>query len=471
MLCLIQHAPPRFVRLLCVAWLVLLIATVAPAGEAPAAKDVERKWIDGPQIGHDQIKARVRVRATATAADEDWLRIEFHNSGAKTAVRNSWYSFRVISIRDIDANKPVPSRETGGGSFDSMFPKDQQFLPAGVHEITAHPSAITANCLGLPPEGAGWQVELDIKLGIEPANAPAIDLRRDPVRITFTWRRPGLKQMDQLRAAARDMLAHPSARSEELAKLEFLLRDRDMSSTITMHEALNGIPIRRASDLGRRSVVALVNRRWPTDEAVLAYYLKAISLGNREAASDIRTHHEIWGKQLIEPLVQMAERAAGTSRFPWDSLRNPLDFLAGHDADWANDARITARLSAAVRRAFEVLDETDPNKSEAGDWKAWGMATEFLALTRDRAMVAKLRPFLDVTAEVNDFIDPSINFRSIAPFRACDQAHDVILKILRRPKEELGMDHLKDETKPQQIKRRDAAIDKLRKELQASGAK
>jgi hypothetical protein len=110
----------------------------------------------------------------------------------------------------------------------------------------------------------------------------------------------------------------------------------------------------------------------------------------------------VWDDSLVEPLVQLAERTAGiatgaerTKPDPasWSSIYHVLRVLDRHHEKWPHDPSIPPRLSRAVLAILPGL--VDPKQDPRPGEQLHSNAMSMLSMTRDPAMVAVLRPFLD----------------------------------------------------------------------------
>lgn len=410
----------------------------------------------------------LEFKPRASAADLDCFRFRITNF---SAVQGGHYGMKAQSIQEVKTGQGKPRGGLGSGSHFDLFGKNPTVPDDGVIETSLHPSSQVAMLLGLPPEGEEWEVQASATFQLNLHDRRIISSWRTPTYFSFIWTRPTEAQLADMRNELKQRLDNPSDKSHDYSRIYMLLKHKELYRDVTVEQALQAIVLRKEG-IERQFITSFVATRWPTDVAVVTHYARGIAAQDGAMIRDLAYHgSKIWSPRFIEPLVKEVERqgAMDERRFDYQSFRVPLEVLAAHDGDWPNDSKLTARLAAAVRRAYPILQERDPAKIPADEWRDWIEATQFIALTRDQASAAHLRKFLDCTIQVDDFkFRADVDASRLAPFRACDQAHNTILEILRRKEGRIGTGPT-GKTKDQQTADRDQAIEKLKHELNEWG--
>lgn len=439
-----------------------LITVVSYAGPATTSATGDRTQLLLLEDGESKVYLRFKPRTSA--ADLDGIRFRITNF---SAVQGGHYRMEAQRIQDIKTGQGKPRGGLGSGLYFDLFGKNPTVPDDGVVETSLHPSSQCAMLLGLPPEGEEWEVQASATFQLNLNDRRIVSSWRTPTYFSFIWMRPTEAQLADMRNELKQRLDKPSDKSHDYSRLYMLLKHEELYRDITVVQALQAITNRK-DGAERQIIVRFVATRWPTADAVVDHYARGIATQDCEMIRDLAYHgNKIWSPRFVEPLVKEVERqgAMDERRFDYQSFRAPLEVLAAHDADWPSDPKLTTRLAAAVRRAYPILDERDPAKIPADEWRYWIEATQFIALTRDLASAAHLRKFLDSKTQVDDFKDRAdVDASRLAPFRACDHAHNTILEILRRKEGRIGTWPM-GKTKDQQTADRDQAIQKLKQEL------
>jgi hypothetical protein len=207
-----------------------------------------------------------------------------------------------------------------------------------------------------------------------------------------------------------------------------LICDPEVSKVITREEALAAIKQRQIdgslSGFQFTPLMGLVNRRWPHDPAIIAFFREALATRGDEAIIELYSPQPgVWDDSLLELVVSLTAKTSS-----WTTLDRALYVLDQRYAVWATIASIPPRLSQAVLIMYPSLTNAALSGARPGDW-AWCIAVPMLAKTHDPAMLAVLRPFL-----ANKGMAGGGSYwmtEGDPPLRTCDEAAIAISELLR----------------------------------------
>lgn len=410
-------------------FLILFIVLMQPALG-------ENQWSKMKLGEVDNLEVVLEYRSSASVADDEWIRFVFINKGDAP-----------IEIKDIyyDINRETYSRDgksllrSGGlasGNEYDMFPpmhfrgSRSSVVVNSNSSISAarFPSWYSSALLGLPPrEGVLVKARLRA-LRIEMGNGDHFEIPPEGVGFELMWNHPTEEGMAQLVKRLDSLLQMPAEkmRSIDAYMMGMLLKIEDASAHLTATDVLNAIDMRNGGFDGRRKLVRFLKKR-PSDlDEIINFYRERIQQQDSRVCDDLRIEPSFWRNEFIEPLVVMHEHEENSP--PYRSLQ----LLAEHDTEWKEDAEITQRLSAVIKKQYGwVLDKSLPEIIDDKMLESWTIAVRELAKTRDAALVSYLTPFLDCKEQVGNpemYID-SRNGRSL-PYRCCDFALEAILTVL-----------------------------------------
>lgn len=274
-------------------------------------------------------------------------------------------------------------------------------------------------CLALVLSGGRCLVQAD--------SPPTAQLEAEQRELSALLARASLagSQSNSPAISRRDGDFSPYLTELEDERLTSLLRDPDVSNIVTREQALAAIN-RRLIDgslpgFSYDALMDLVNRRWPHDPAIIAFYREALTSRGDAAISDLWSPQPgVWDDSLLEPVVSLVEKTTS-----WMVLDDALSVLDQHYIVWTNDPSIPPRLSKAVLTLFPSLTNASVNPRLKG--LMWCNAVRMLGESHDPAMVSLLRPYLKDKALAND---PGGIGAGITTMRVCDDAAEALYSLL-----------------------------------------
>jgi len=240
---------------------------------------------------------------------------------------------------------------------------------------------------------------------------------------------PNNFQTNSPAGSRRDSDFSPYLTTEENDRLAKLLCDPEVSIIVTPEQALAAIKQREidGSMPGGQynSLMDFVNRRWPHDPTIIAFYREALASRGDAAIIELWSPQPgVWDDSLLEPVVSLVGKTTS-----WIVIDNALSVLNQHHAVWAGNASIPPRLSEPLLKMFPTLTNASLSGPYPGD-QLWCNAARMLAETHDEAMLAVLRPFL-----TNKVMAGDGSYWMVAddpPLRACDEAALAIEELMEK---------------------------------------
>jgi hypothetical protein len=227
----------------------------------------------------------------------------------------------------------------------------------------------------------------------------------------------------------------PNLTEPENARLLKLLCDPKVAERMPLELALAALRQREAEESlpgGQyNALMDVVNRRWPHDPVVIAFFREALAVRGPAAIFELWSPQPgIWDDSLLEPVVRLAEKTAEDSApSRWIVTCTVLEVLDLHYSVWATNASIPPRLSKAVLMLFPSLTNAIQPSPKPGD-QIWCNAVGMLAKTHDAGMIAVIRPFLKDEIVAGDGALWIPQGSGLQPLRACDEAAIAIRKLL-----------------------------------------
>jgi hypothetical protein len=392
---------------------------------SPAAAQQPDPWQTIPVLQSDEVSVRLKVLRKATAADFEWLALEFETkTRAALPVRNAYYHTGAERV-DPKTGQVVATGSLASGNMFDLFPEgwnrrpaQPELAPAAVQRVAQQPSDYSTAILGMPPT-TGWLIRARLHLTLEVKGQPQLQTPTAGVPFTFEWHPPDQAGYRALRARLKKLLANPEQRPQHDYILGAYLKMPEVAREVTRDELLAAIDRRGEGFGGRTALVGGLGERFGKDPVVVVAYRTKLQQGDRAALNDL-AGGTVWDPSLVEPLVALFERNPVQYRYA-------LDVLHSHHADWARDQKLARRLSAVVFKEFPSLAKPGDAKTPVNE--GWALGVADLAKTGDRAVIDLLRPRLDDRRELYAKPRPDA-FGRVLPHRACDVALQAILAIL-----------------------------------------
>ena len=160
-------------------------------------------------------------------------------------------------------------------------------------------------CLALVLSGIGYAVNADESLTTGQQELCALLAKTSPDSVHTNS--PTVFQ--------RDGDFSPYLTQPENERLVKLLRDPEIASVVTREQVLAAIKQRQMDDswpgFQYNALMDLVNRRWPHDPIMIAFYHEALATRGEAAIMDLFSPLPgIWDDSLLEPVVQVIEKNA-----------------------------------------------------------------------------------------------------------------------------------------------------------------
>jgi len=410
-------------------WHPLLLAAVV-AGSCPPASAVaaEAPWETHTVFTDERYEVRLLVRPQASFADELWLALEFVNKTDRPV------ELKHVSVstnrRDFDlANgRPLSSGSLFSGQSDLFSehpPRPQgelyrKLAPRQTLRCERMPSDYSAALLGLPHPN-GLRVEASMRIRVDPFfNVDRV------IPFTFEWHHPDDAGFKRAEARLRGLLAERDPTFSAQYLTGALLEVRRIRQEISVDELLAAIAGRyhEPQEMKRTYLLKAIDRHYPKDSRVAAFYRRQLAAGQVAAAHDLDKMPAVWRGDFVEPIVRMIERDAGRNRFMLRVLdRNPVD--------WATRPEVSGRLFDALRATDAGIPD-DPRKADDNTVGRWRSMVEELRQTRDARVVSLLALGLDDTRKlIKDEQLRSSGFGGRPPpQRVCDVALEQLLTVL-----------------------------------------
>ncbi|MCA9271127.1 MAG: hypothetical protein KDA41_21745, partial [Planctomycetales bacterium] len=380
-------------------------------------------WRTYPLAAHERLTVNLRVKPTATLADEQWIAIEMVNAGdAPIHVTDARY---LMARTDGHFGKGPPGRQPSlaSGNSESLFPAawakspvGRMTIPPGTYRVIEQPSTWSSALLGLgPPEGQRITAVIQLELVLADGTRVATKPKFTPFE--FTWRRPDTDGFERMRSRLKRLVASPKFRDSHADLVGRLLQIDEVSSALTLPEALAGLDKYGRMITGRDRLARFVDRRFPNDPALLASLEQRLRRMDPTVLHDLQCMPNTWGDSLLDPLLAMFAGDAANWRLT-------LDVLDLHGSPHKANADLARRMSHAVVASGEL---SDASENAAVTITA---ALKALGRTHDRAAVKHVKPLLDDKRPAPvESISPS-RLKKLPPFRICDVALDTALVLL-----------------------------------------
>ncbi len=419
--------------------------TALPPSSPPSSNTASAPAWQSVDLGRlGDLIFRVRVLTPASLRDEEWLSLEFENTGREPVrVTNAYYRIERTTL-DPQSWHAVSFGSLASGNTYDLFPDAWKTTPVapillqpGVYRVVRHPSDYSAALLGLAPP-AGWTVEARLHLTLELAGQRLFSTPTRGVPLTFEWRPVDPSRFDLLRARLRRLIHAPTRDDAHVYILQVLLNVPNVGDTLTAAELLASLAGRTGSLDGREALLAEIARRFPRDPAVLDYYATRLRAGPTPwrpgqppqrseydlALEDLAREPRIWDPNWVASLLDQFERL---------SVGTTLSVLASHHADWPIGLAVPARLSTGVIAGARTLTRHPEDLTCHELTITWVNEARQLALTRDPAAVPLLRPYLNCRERILDLSRCAIAAGYLdypgPALRVCDVALDAILTL------------------------------------------
>lgn len=438
-------------------WLMLSVTAATAPATGPAT---EASWQTVEVLHADSLTVRLRVLDRATLADEQWLGLQFDNTGDKAIRIRSAQYYTHYEQSNLRTGTPWRSGSLASGNDYDLFPAAWEttpvspiLIPRGVRRIIAQPSDYSSALLGLPLQD-GTLVRAHIHLSVDVEGMGSFSTPTGGVGFQFEWVYPDKSGFASMRSRLRKLLESPERRAEHVYILGALLSVPGVGDDMPVETILSALNARRENMDGRDRLVSWAAEHFPKDPKVLEYYRRRLQAQDTRAVEDLVRAPAIWAPDFISPLLAACERADHGIPLAW------LKVLSAHRGDWPRDTKIPARLSASVLRNSHLLSRK-PDEVRGPDLAGrWRFEAQALALTGDSAVIPLLRPFLDDKERVLDLRlwAPPLIFPQVPPLRVCDVALESILTILgddvqKAYRAAAGVDDSPDEPLPKSTSR------------------
>jgi hypothetical protein len=419
--------------------------TAPPPSSPPSSNTASAPAWQSVDLGRSgDFIIRVRVLTPASLLYEEWLSLEFENTGREPVrVTNAYYRIERTTL-DPQSGRAVSFGSLASGNTHDLFPDAWKTTPVapillqpGVCRVVQQPSDYSAALLGLAPP-AGWTVEARLHLTLELAGQRLFSTPPEGVSFTFTWRAVAASELDALRARLHRLLRAPTHAGAHVYILQALLRIPSVGDTLSTADLLAALTGRSGNMDGRDTLRGEIARRFPRDPAVLDYYATRLRAGPTPwrpgqppqrseydlALEDLAREPRIWDPNWVASLLDQFERL---------SVGTTLSVLASHRADWPIGLAVAARLSTGVIAGAHTLTRHPEDLTCHELTITWVNEARQLALTRDPAAAPLLRPYLKCRERILDLSRCAIAAGYLdypgPALRVCDVALDAILTL------------------------------------------
>jgi hypothetical protein len=373
------------------------------------------------------LTVRVKILPKASLASTGWLSLELENTGREPMiVTNAFYRFDAERCDPKTGERRSSCGLSFGTTYD-LFPDAWKTRPVStivlepskVHVVTDQPSDYSAALLGLAPE-EGWRVRARFHVNLDLKGRGRMGSADEGLPFEFHWGRPDKAGFAELRARLMKILEGPEKKMHRAYLLSALLDVPDVARTASCADLLAAVAKRESGAEGREMIARHLGKRFKGDPAVVAFYKERVEAGDAHAVYDLGA---VWDKAFVEPLVRLYEEQG-------ERHAHVLPLLHNHRSDWAKNADLAARLSAAYRKLRPIVDKNVAELT-VKQLPTWAHELQYLAMTGDRTLVASLRPLLDdrrVFRKSREAV--SAIMTRPATLRVCDCALDAILTLL-----------------------------------------
>jgi len=419
--------------------------SVASPATEPAAPPASQPAWQSVELGRfGDLVFRVRVLSPASLLNEQWLALEFENTGrAPVRVADAYYRIERTTL-DPQTRRRLSSGGLASGNTHDLFPDAWKTTPVapirlqpGVCRVVQQPSDYSAAILGQAPP-AGWTIAARVHLDLEFDDRQRFSTPSEGVPLSFEWHAVAPSGLDALRARLHRLLRAPQYRATHVYILQALLKFPGVGDTLTAADLLAALTGRTGNMDGRDALREEIARRFPRDPAVLDYHGTRLRAGPtpwRPGAAPQRSAYDlvledinrepcIWDPAWVAPLLDQFERL---------EIRGTLPALASHYTDWPAESAVPARLSNGIITRACTLTRHPEDLTCDELTNVWVNEARQLALTRDPAAVALLRPYLKCRERILDLPRCAIAAGYLdypgPALRICDVALDAILAL------------------------------------------
>jgi hypothetical protein len=271
----------------------------------------------------------------------------------------------------------------------------------------------------LRKSGQGWVIDDIVVTG--------------PDTIRLQWLRPDTGQVEDLKRQAAFLVRRVFDTTNPLSpvlqlKLRTLLGMSEVRASLPIDDALaaNRRRQQREQSWELSELRGVLFDRWQTDPKVVAFYQEALRERGPAAIDDLSERGDPpWDNSLLDPIVSLLERISREpSSRPWEqqaTMNRALEYLDRTRTRRQDDPAIASRLGAAVLRVMPA-----PGPVHMSTW------TSMLAMTRDRALIKVLRPYLSDSTVVTSQSSNDI-WSGVTPMRYSELAANAICVLLGEP--------------------------------------
>lgn len=443
-------------RTFCLVSVLALCAIWLPLDLHAQTDSADSDWQTTPLLSIDQLSVSLDVKAAASLADAQFIRVVFANRG-KEPIRLA--NFQYVLKRQVHNGASGQLMVTGGlgqGSLRDLFPdagNRSVELKPGTQYSAEYPSQYAAALLGrAPAEGGLVSVAAYASVTLEDGRQASIPLT-DESLVKFRWEPLDVEGIDVVHTRLTQMLSHPVNSPPFGYLIDTFLSLAEVAERTTVPQVLTALTQRQDEAFsGRDAILRFLNEYHSQSKEVLDYVHDRLEAGDVQfVSSQLYRLPLVWSPAMREPLLKLY-RQHGHLR---DQILRHFDrHVFSEDANTQLARELSRQLGDVLlnEKIAEKLRKNTGRRPQA--WIAQ------MGLTRDERFVAILIPLLDERAVSNQPIHVALGQPAV-PDRVCDAAHNAILMIRGEPFPETEFAAERNE----QLRNRDEAIDALQDRL------
>ncbi|MGA2232346.1 MAG: hypothetical protein ABSH22_15730 [Tepidisphaeraceae bacterium] len=258
--------------------LIALLVLSVPV-MARAADDWQRIVV----IDNPRITVTLVLKKIATAADEEFVGFELDNRTAQP-MQLSQTSYQLDEVRlSLLGGGPVLQMSLASGHEADLlwhdgipapgsWPDDDT-IPPGITRRLRYCSAESVSHLGIAPV-QGYAVDGRVHFDLSLEDGARLSTPDRGIPFHFDWVRPDARGIDAMRQRLKRLLAVPEDSFADTDLLETFLADGKIASAVTSEDLVMGL--NRQDQGTRRPITEFIDREYPTDEHVIAFFLDVI---------------------------------------------------------------------------------------------------------------------------------------------------------------------------------------------------
>ncbi len=348
-------------------------------------------------LRHGNLSVVLVYPESATLADQDWLSIEFRNTGSKK-IEIADASYRMEKEVWVAGELHSTGGLASGNTYDlfphcwEVTPVAPRFVEPGVYAVTRHPSRYSSALLTFPSD-TDFEVRASFHFRLTLSDNTRISSPQNGIPFSFRWEKLDAEGMAAIEEEILTMLDNPEPESASVHgyRLTALLKV-GMFPSLTPDRLLRAIDLRRDDPWsGRTKIIQLYLDTVEDLNHLQEYYRDHIPEGWPSLFDDIRIFADaLWRDDFLAPLVNVATSEHHPRR------GGAFQLLSSLWMKWSKNTEIRSALAQSTIQKWNVLQgKSEEEITQNNHLNALTSFIDELGECRDPNLIPALLPYLE----------------------------------------------------------------------------